>query len=173
MHTRKRERDDALVDHGAYGPSLENGRSQSMPRYLGIDYGTKRIGLSVGDTDVGIASPLEAVEAPAARRHQCQAVLRVADAYGVDAFVVGLPMNMDCTEGAQAKLTRAFGDELARAAGKDVHYYDERLSSRVADDLLRPVELTRGKHKARRDAVAAQVILQGFLDSQGRDTAEP
>jgi putative Holliday junction resolvase len=134
-----------------------------MQRFLGIDYGTKRIGLAVGDDLIRIASPIETIEACGEVAEHVRAVMSAAEAYGVDAFLVGLPLNMDGTEGEQAKITRRFGDELGRVTGKPVHYFDERLSSSAAQELLRPADLTRRKRKSIQDAVAAQVILQGFL----------
>jgi len=139
-----------------------------MTRYLGIDYGTKRIGLAIGDDVSRIAAPIEMVPATGSPADHAAAVLRVAGEYVVDAFVIGLPVNMDDTEGPQAKLTRTFGDALVGASGKPVHYFDERLSSHAADELLQPAELTHKKKKQRRDAVAAQVILQGFLEGGER-----
>ena len=135
-----------------------------MTCYLGIDYGTRRIGLAVGDDDIGVAYPISIVPATGQVSQDALAVLRSATEYDVDAYVVGLPLNMDGSEGPQAKLTRRFGKQLAAKSGKDVHYTDERLSSATADELLAPADLTRKKHKARRDAVAAQVILQTYLD---------
>ncbi len=135
-----------------------------MTSYLGIDYGTRRIGLSVGDDDIGVAYPLSIVAATGNVSRDAMAVIGSATEYGVDAYVLGLPLNMDGSEGKQAKLTRRFGKQLATKSGKDVHYTDERLSSATADELLAPAELTHKKHKARRDAVAAQVILQTYLD---------
>ena len=144
-----------------------------MHRYLGIDYGTKRIGLAIGDDDARIASPIDTILAHGDPNDHVQAVLSAAGAYDIDAFVIGLPFNMDDTEGEQAKITRRFGDKLALTSGLDVHYYDERLSSRTAQELLRPAELTRRKRKAVEDSVAAQVILQGFLDAlRGSDANE-
>lgn len=142
-----------------------------MRRFLGIDHGTKRIGLAVGDDGAMIASPIARVDVRGGPAEQVRSVLAAAAGHDVDAFVVGLPINMDDSEGGQAKLTRAFGEELARVTGKPVHYFDERLSSHAAQDLLRPAELSRGKRKARQDAVAAQVILQGYLDSLGNPEA--
>ncbi len=136
-----------------------------MLRILGIDYGTKRVGLAVGDTDVGIASPLETIEIRGDIADQIRVVLSATQDYDVGAFVVGLPLNMDGTEGEQAKLTRRFGDVLAHTGGKPVHYWDERLSSHAAQELLQPAELTRKKRKAVEDSVAAQVILQSYLDA--------
>jgi len=137
-----------------------------MPRFLGIDHGTKRIGLAVSDPGATLASPLATIDATGSLTDQVAAVLSCATAFEIDAFVVGLPLNMDDTEGNQAKTVRRFGTELARICGKPVHYWDERLSSHAAEELLRPAELTRKQRKARIDRVAALVILQGFLDAQ-------
>jgi len=137
-----------------------------MPRFLGIDHGSKRIGLAVSDPGATIASPLATLDAAAKLSDQVVAVLSCAREYEIDAFVIGLPLNMDDTEGSQAKMVRRFGAEMERISGKPVHYWDERLSSHAAEELLRPAELTRKKHKARLDRVAALVILQGFLDSR-------
>ncbi len=143
-----------------------------MQRYLGIDYGTKRIGLAVGDDGTRIASPIETIESFNDVADLVRRIAAVAEEYQVDAFVVGLPMNMDGTEGEQAKITRRFGDRLEHATGKDVHYFDERLSSASARELLQPADLTRKKRHAREDAVAAQVILQAFLDAHGAERQE-
>lgn len=140
-----------------------------MPRFMGIDYGTKRIGLAVGDTDAGVASPVETIEAHGGVADQVRAVGSAAQEYQVDAFVIGLPLNMDGTEGYQAKATREFGEALARSIGRPVHYWDERLSSRSARELLQPAGLTHKKRRAVEDSIAAQVILQGFLDTPGYD----
>ena len=140
-----------------------------MPRFLGIDYGSKRIGLALSDHEAILALPLATVRPRGGLPNQVSAVLSFAKQYGVDAFVVGLPLNMDNTEGPQAKLTRAFGDELARTTGLPVYYFDERLSSVAAEELLRPAELTRKKKRARLDRIAAQVMLQGFLEARAGD----
>ena len=137
-----------------------------MPRFLGIDHGSKRIGLAVSDPGATLASPLTTITASGNLSDEIAAVLSYAKGYDIDAFVVGLPLNMDDTEGDQAKTVRRFGTELARITGKPVHYWDERLSSHAAEELLRPAELTRKKRKARLDRVAALVILQGFLDAR-------
>lgn len=137
-----------------------------MPRFLSIDHGSKRIGLAVSDPGATLALPLTTIEASGDLSDQVAAVLSWAEEYEIDAFVVGLPLNMDDTEGNQAKAVRRFGAELQRISGKPVHYWDERLSSHAAEEMLRPAELTRKKRKARLDRVAALVILQEFLDSR-------
>jgi len=141
-------------------------RSQTIARYLGIDYGARRVGLAVGDSDGSIASPIALVESSGDIDKLCRKIQSIADDYDVDALVVGLPLNMDDSEGPQAELCRRFGEALQRLTGRIVHYFDERLTSLSADDRLFDAQLTRGKKKARRDAVAAQLMLQSFLDSQ-------
>jgi putative Holliday junction resolvase len=134
-----------------------------MTSYLGIDYGTKRIGIAAGDDVTRLASPITTLAAHDRTDRDAESVASIADDYGAAAFVLGLPLNMDGTEGPQAKLVRAFGAALAKRTGMAVHYVDERLSSYAADDLLRPADLTRKKKKNVQDAVAAAVILQSFL----------
>lgn len=137
-----------------------------MGCFLGIDYGSKRIGLAIGDAARRMALPLTTLDATSDHARNAAAILAVAEQHDVAAFVVGLPLNMDDSEGPQAKLIRAFGRELERLSKKSVHFQDERLSSAAADELLQPGDFTNKKHKARRDRVAAQVILQQFLDEQ-------
>ena len=143
-------------------------RSTAIARYLGIDYGTRRIGLAVSDPDGTIASPVTVIEHAGDPAAQSRRIITVAADYGADAFVVGLPLNMDGTEGPQALLTRNFAAALADMSGFTVHFVDERLTSISADEHLLDARLTRGKKKARRDAVAAQIILQSFLDDPAR-----
>ena len=136
-----------------------------MSRYLAIDYGGKRIGLAVCDTETRIAMPVTSVPGAGDAIMDVQTVHVAAGRYDVDEFVVGLPLNMDGTEGPQAKLVRRFGAELKRATNKPVHFWDERLSSVAAQEKLAPAGLTRKKKKARLDRVAAQTFLQDFLES--------
>ncbi len=131
-----------------------------------MDYGTRRIGLAIGDPGGVIASPLATVPVRGRVADQARAVIAATDAYDLSAWVVGLPLNMDGTEGPQAAATRRFAHALFTASGKPVHFCDERLSSMTADEHLRDADLTRKKHKQRRDQVAAQVILQAFLDQR-------
>ncbi len=135
-------------------------------RYIGVDYGTKRIGLAVSDPLGSLASPFKTVPAQGTPPQHVQDVVDSATAeFDVDEWVVGHPLNMDGTVGPQAKLTRTFARRLAGATGAPVHLWDERLTSSQADRHLAAAGLTRKKKKARRDAVAAQIILQSFLDA--------
>ena len=104
-----------------------------MPRFLGIDHGTKRIGLAVSDPGATLALPLTTIAASGELSDDVSAILACAKEYDIDAFVVGLPLNMDDTEGNQAKTVRRFGEELERNSGKPVYYWDERLSSHAAE----------------------------------------
>lgn len=134
-----------------------------MTCYLGIDHGGKRIGLAVADNVLRLPSPVKTVPGAGDATKDVGAILPVSDEYGADAFVLGLPLNMDGTEGPQATLVRQFGQALGERTGKVVYYVDERLSSFAADELIRPAELTHKKKKNVQDAVAAAVILRTFL----------
>jgi putative Holliday junction resolvase len=132
-------------------------------RYVAIDLGLKRTGLAVGDDVLRIASPLRVVEA--AGRPLLDAIARTIDEHGPDALVIGLPLNMDGSEGPPAAAARAFGGQLQQHTRLPVHYVDERLTSAAADDQLARTGLTHAQKKARRDALAAAAILQTFLNA--------
>jgi len=142
--------------------------SRRIPRYLGIDYGSKRIGVALSDVGGSIASPLTVLQQPGSLEAQARAVIALGAEHEVAVYVLGIPLNMDGTAGAQAKQTQSFGTLLNKLSGKEVAEWDERLSSRAADWHLAEAELTRKQRKALRDALAAQIILQGFLDAQDR-----
>jgi len=133
-------------------------------RYLGIDYGTKRIGLAVSDPEGRIASPLRALPAVGDAASQVRDVVAAAAEYDVNEWVIGLPLNMDGSEGPQVRLVKTFAAALTKATDGPVHLWDERLSSETADAYLARTGLTHGQKKRRRDALAAQAILQEFLD---------
>ena len=140
-----------------------------MGRWLGIDHGTRRIGVAAGSTADGIAGPLEMIPAePAAAA--LRRIEQLAKDYRVDGVVVGWPLNMDDTEGPQAKLVRGVAGELAEATGLDVRLWDERLTSFAADDALAGLYTRKGR-KARQDAIAAAAMLRHFLIADGPDKA--
>jgi putative Holliday junction resolvase len=134
----------------------------SAVRYLAIDLGDKRTGVAVGDDDTRIVSPLEVIAAPRARI--MEPLLDAIDEQGPGALVIGLPLNMDGTEGPQAQLAREFGNRLAAATKLPVHFQDERLSSYAAEEHLKGSGRTRKQKKQLRDALAAAEILRDFLD---------
>jgi putative Holliday junction resolvase len=140
-----------------------------MGRWLGIDHGTRRIGIAAGNTEDGIAGPLEVIAAVPAEL-AVRRIQQLALDYRVDGVVVGWPLNMDDTEGPQARLVRRMASALAEATGLDVRLWDERLTSFEADEALAGL-FTRKGRKARQDAVAAAAMLRHFLIANGPDKA--
>ena len=100
------------------------------------------------------------------------AVVRAIDEHDPDAIVVGLPLNMDDSEGAQAKRAREFGRRLGEPTQKPIHYQDERLTSFAAEARLAGSGHTHQQKKERRDALAAAEILRDYLDKNHRRDAE-
>ena len=137
-----------------------------MARWLAIDLGDKRTGFVACDEIVRLVQPLFVAEAPS-RAAQLKAALRAIDEYGPNGVVIGLPFNMDGTEGPRAKLVRAFADELRAALPAFprvlIEFHDERLSSFAAEERLKRSGRTHGEKKALRDALAACAILEEFL----------
>lgn len=146
-------------------------------RYLAIDLGDKRTGLALGDPETGIVSPLEVIETPLAANAGGQLLAdlakRIESHLGrSDAeLVIGLPLNMDGTEGPQAKKVRAFGDQLAVAAKRTVRYHDERLTSVEADWSMSQSGMTHKQKKEKRDALAAAAILRDYFASLPGDSS--
>ncbi len=136
-------------------------------RVMSLDLGTKTIGLAVTD-ELGItAQGLPTLERRGLRRDLEALVARVDD-YNVERFVIGLPLNMDGSEGPRAEMTRKFGAALADATHRPVLYWDERLTTVAAQRSLLEADVSRRKRKEVIDQVAAMLILQGWMDSQPR-----
>ena len=133
-------------------------------RYLAIDHGSQRIGLAICDPQETMALPLRVLEG---KDRLCERIAQIVQGESVQAVVVGLPLNMDDTEGPQAKAVRRFVKELSDHLSVPIHLFDERLSTFSAQEKLAGVDLTAGKKRRRLDAIAAAEILQAFLD-QGR-----
>ncbi len=139
-------------------------------RYLAVDYGDKRTGLAVCDAAGTLATPYAVIDTQNAA-HLIEQIAQIASKEGIEAIVLGLPLNMDGTEGSRAKRTRAFGQTLSARLNLPTEYHDERMSSYIADSFFAPGQMTRDEKKKRMDAVAAAVILQSFLAH--RCTAKP
>ncbi len=129
-------------------------------RYLAIDYGTKRTGLAICDQAETIASPLMVIQG---QKELIKKISEIIEAENVDAVVLGLPINMDGSEGPQAELVLKFGKKLQNRLKIPVLLQDERLSSFGAEEKLISANYTRKKKKKRLDAVAAAEILASFL----------
>ena len=134
-------------------------------RYLAIDLGDKRTGIAIGDDLTCIVTPHEVLAIPIRPTHDrlLGAIGSCIDKFGPDALVLGLPLNMDGSEGPQALAVRVFGEALGAHTGLVIHYQDERLTSVDAEWTLDGSGKTRGQKKALRDALAAAVILRDFL----------
>jgi putative Holliday junction resolvase len=139
-----------------------------VARWLGIDHGTRRLGLAVGDEQAAVASPLAQLSLGEERLFE--RILAAVEDYGAAGVVVGWPINADGTEGPQGVLARKFALELSGRTGLDVRLWDERLSSFLADQRLRGT-MTRRQKKLRHDAVAAAAFLEDFLKNKGPATA--
>jgi putative Holliday junction resolvase len=130
---------------------------------VGLDPGTRTIGVAVSDATRSLATPLETIR----RRKFAQDYAALADIIAhraVVGVVVGLPLNMDGTEGPRAQSARAFAREIARRSGLPVTYWDERLSTAWAERRLIEQDLSRATRANVIDRVAASFILQGALD---------
>jgi putative Holliday junction resolvase len=132
-------------------------------KYLAVDYGVKRTGLAVCDPSQTICSPLAVLDSTKGLIDKLVEIIKTENIQGV---VVGLPLNMDDTEGPQSKLVRQFAERLRKAVDVPIHFQDERLSSFGADEKLGMTNLSRTEKKQRRDALAAADILENFLRSQ-------
>jgi putative Holliday junction resolvase len=131
---------------------------------LGVDYGSVRIGLAVSDPERRLASPLAVYERHS-RERDAEYFRALADAEEIGALVVGLPVHLDGREGAKAAEARAFGVWLAETTGLTVTFCDERFSTVEAESALWQAGLTHKKRKERRDRVAAQILLQAYVDA--------
>jgi putative Holliday junction resolvase len=131
---------------------------------MGLDVGERRIGVAIADELGMIASPLAIVER---RSGDLEEIRKLAASRGVTLLVLGMPTGMSGREGPQAAAVRAFADELRSAVGAEIglEFWDERLTTAVAERARRAGG-RRGKRKERVDAMAAAVILQGYLDAQ-------
>jgi putative Holliday junction resolvase len=135
-------------------------------RLLGIDYGLKRTGLAIGETETGLALPFEMFEnLPDAQL--ARAIATLARREAVDAIVVGLPLNADGSVSQQSKLTERFILALQQAVGTGVplHRVSEHLTSHDSEGKLAG-HFTRNQKRQRVDALAAARILQDWLDQQ-------
>ena len=138
-----------------------------MPNILGIDYGTKRIGTAIADAESKIAIPLTVVAGRNDVTRDARNVADLALKEGADVLVVGLPLNMADdvpTDSPQTTLTRRFASELERLSGKPVHLQDERLTTFAAEQVLDAAGLSPKKRRQLTDLIAAQKILQAYLD---------
>lgn len=132
-------------------------------RILGLDYGEKRVGLALSDPLGITAQPLLQIS----RESDAQLINeieQIIESHAVDQIIVGLPISLSGNDSPQTKRTRRFISKLRKRLNIKVDQWDERLSTEEADRALRDMEIPPSARKNRRDVVAAQIILQGYLD---------
>ena len=156
-------------------PGSSHDRGADVPRspsqrIAGIDYGTVRIGVALGDLEVRMASPYETYQR---RTPQLDAeyFTELAKEERLARWVVGLPVHLSGEESPKSYEARKFGKWLEELTSLPVDFYDERYTSAYADSILQQSNLTREQRKARIDQLAAQIMLTAYLESgaQGND----
>ena len=137
-------------------------------RALGLDVGEKRIGVALSDIMGVLASPLTVIDA-SDKQTALHNIIEICNSNEVERIVVGLPRSMDGSIGVQARKVEAFCDSLAKAVDIPIDKWDERLSSVAADRAMITAGTKKDKKKELRDAIAAALILQGYLDRESND----
>lgn len=138
-----------------------------MKRIMGIDYGDARTGVAISDLLCSIVGSTAVI--PSRNREKAVAdIVRLAKENDVGEIVVGLPRNMDGTEGERAQLCREFADVLHESTGLPVKMWDERRTTVEAHNILSQHNYHGQKRKNTVDAVAASLILEGYLAFRGR-----
>jgi putative Holliday junction resolvase len=135
----------------------------AMRPLIGLDLGTKTIGIAVSDTFRSVASPIETIKRTKFTV-DAQAVIAHITKRDIGGLVLGLPRNMDGTEGPRAQATRAFARNFDRLHSLPITFWDERLSTVAAEKALIEADTTRKRRSEVIDHVAASYILQGVLD---------
>jgi putative Holliday junction resolvase len=141
-------------------------------RLLGIDFGTVRIGVAISTPEQTIASPME-VYTRRSEKLDTAYFQSLVKENRIAGAVIGLPMHVGGEEGQSAYLAREFGTWFSSITSRPVTYWDERYTSSVAADMLRDAGVARSKRKQRLDMLAAQILLQSYLDEQIRRRQPP
>jgi len=157
---------------------VQSGRRLPNPaRYLGLDVGSRRIGVAVSDEMGLTAQPVLTLErrgsGPANRREDLRSLARLCRRFGVAGIVVGNPLHLSGESGPRAAKTQAFAAELGELTGLPIHFCDERLTTRAAHEILYEAGHERQKHGKVVDQVAATLILQSFINARGERANAP
>jgi putative Holliday junction resolvase len=142
------------------------GLEEGLPRHarlMGVDLGTKTIGLALSDVSRSIASPLETIKRTKFTA-DAERLIALAKSHDAAALVVGLPLNMDGTEGPRCQSTRAFVRNLEKLTDLPVVFWDERMSTQAVTRTLLDADASRARRAELVDKMAASYILQGALD---------
>lgn len=152
--------------HEARMPALEHLEfvtATKSQRLLGLDLGSKTIGLAVSDTAWMVASPLKTLKRSKFTK-DAQTLLEICKEQNIGGLVLGLPLNMDGSEGPRVQATKAFQRNLEKMTDLPVAYWDERLSTVAAERAMLEADTSRAKRAENIDNVAASFILQGALE---------
>ncbi|MCM1495004.1 MAG: Holliday junction resolvase RuvX [Bacteroides sp.] len=139
-------------------------------RILGLDYGTKTVGVAISDALMLTAQPVETITRKSAGklRQTLARIEAIIEEYGVEQIVLGYPKNMNNTVGERAEASEAFQEALERRTGLEVVLWDERLTTAESERVLMAGGVRRENRKAVIDQMAAVLILQSYLDRQNR-----
>ena len=135
-------------------------------RIMGLDFGSKTVGVAISDALLVTAQGIEIIRRKEENKLR-QTLARIEELiveYEVEEIVLGLPKNMNATEGVRVELTMEFKEKLERRTGLPVHTWDERLTTVAADKAMMEAGIRREKRKDYVDMIAATLILQGYLD---------
>ena len=132
-------------------------------RYLAIDYGNKRTGLAICDPDETISTPLTVIEG---QKELLKKITDIIETEKVEAIVLGMPFNMDNSQGFQAKRVLHFAEQLKEFLNIPIHFQDERLSTFSAKEKIQGIDFLKKKKKKYLDAIAAAEILEAFLQQK-------
>ena len=137
-------------------------------RLMGLDFGSKTVGVALSDPTGLIASPLEIIEREREDklRKTFSRIEELIEEYKVTKIVLGLPLNMDSSEGERVRKTQEFKEALERRTGLEIVFWDERLSTVEAHDIMTEAGVKGIDRKKFVDKIAASIILQGYMDSQ-------
>ena len=135
----------------------------SHARLIGLDLGSKTIGMALSDSALTIASPYKTITRSKFTR-DAKELLALAEKEGAFGFVLGLPLNMDGTEGPRCQSTRQFAANLSELTDLPITYWDERMSTMAVTRTLIEADRSRARRKDLVDKMAASYILQGALD---------
>lgn len=141
-----------------------------MGRYLGIDYGQKRIGVAISDEDGQISFPLCVIRNSGIQR-VIKELNRIAAERKADKIILGLPLSLDGSKGPAAKGVEQFAKQLKERINLPVDLWDERLSTKIAERAMIEGGLSRSRRRQSIDAATAQIILQSYLDAHGAQKA--
>jgi putative pre-16S rRNA nuclease len=141
-------------------------------RLLGLDVGTKTVGMALSDTTLLVATPLATIRRTRFREDAAR-ILAEVDRHGVGGIVIGLPLALDGRDSARTQSVRQFARNLLACRDLPTAFWDERMSTAAVERAMIAADLSRARRAARIDRAAAAYILQGLLDRIGCDALPP